>query len=133
MATVTVGATSAPVDWVGKRGDIWGPIQFAAQTPFDLSGRTWVAQVRASKDRPSEVIAEMVVDDSDAASGVIRVSILPSQSTNLATGPSVNPDWPEGKATYYWDVEGTPLDNPEGTKTWFGGKIKVDGDVSGAF
>ena len=74
-----------------------------------------------------------VVDASDAATGVLRVSILPSESSKLATGPDVNPEWQEGKATYYWDVEGTPTDDPEGTKTWFAGKVKVEGDVSGAF
>ena len=130
---VTVGSKPGAVDLEGKRGDIWGPFEFTPRTGLDLSGRTWLAQVRVSRDRPSEVVCEMVVDASDAATGVLRVSILPSESSKLATGPDVNPEWQEGKATYYWDVEGTPTDDPEGTKTWFAGKVKVDGDVSGAF
>lgn len=127
---VTVGATPGAVDLTGIRGDKWGPFEFTAQTEADLSGRTWVAQVRTTRDRPAEVIAEMVVDDSDSADGIIRVSILPAESVNLATGPDANPDFAEGKALYWWDVQATLDADPTDVKTWFGGKVKVVGDVA---
>ena len=128
MAVVTIGTLPGAVDMVGIRGDKWGPIEFEAQSALDLSGRTWVAQVRATRDRPAEVLAEMVVDDTDAATGIIRVSILPEESTNLVTGEAAG--FESGKATYYWDVQATLDSDPTDVKTWFGGKVKVVGDVA---
>lgn len=128
MATVTVGALPGAVDLTGVRGDKWGPYEFEAQTALDLSGRTWLAQVRATKDRPAEVLCEMVVDDADAADGILRVSILPDESTNLVTGEAAG--FEPGKATYYWDIQGTLDSDVTDVKTWFGGKVKVVGDVA---
>lgn len=136
MATVTVGSLPGEVTLVGVRGDKWGPFEFRSQTPVDLSG-DWIAQVRVSRDRPADVLAEMVVDDSDAAEGVIRVSIVPAESGALATGPNATPDgantFSAGKATYYWDAQRTATGDPTNVKTWFRGPLKVEGDVAGDF
>lgn len=138
MAEVTVGSKPGVLNVTGKRGDKWGPFQATATTTLDLSGRNWIAQVRATKDRPADVLAEMVVDATDAATGVIRVSMLPEESSNLATGPAatpagVSPAFQMGKATYYWDIQATLISDPTDVKTWFGGKVIVDGDVAGDF
>lgn len=136
MATVKVGSLPGSVDLTGVRGDKWGPFEFTATTTADLSGRTWLAQVRVSRDHPS-VICDMVVDSTDAASGVIRVSILPAESADLVTGPSAtdaegNP-FAVGKAVYYWDLQATLVSDATDVKTWFSGKVNVIGDVAGAF
>lgn len=135
MAEVTVGSLPGTVNLTGRRGDKWGPFQFTPRTDLDLSGRTWVAQVRATKDRPAEVLATITVDAADADEGVIRVSLLPAQSGLLATGPDATPDgvsptFQPGKATYWWDIQATKDDDATDVKTWFGGKVLVDGDVS---
>jgi hypothetical protein len=131
VAAVTVGAKPGEVNLTGKRGDRWGPFEFTAQEEgVDLSG-TWIAQGRATKDRPAEVLCEIEVDDSDAEDGVIRVTILPDESSNLVTGPDAG--FQPGKATYYWDAQRTKTGDPTDVKTWFAGKLVVDGDVAGDF
>jgi hypothetical protein len=138
VAAVVVGSKPGEVNLTGKRGDRWGPFQFTAADASDLSGRTWLAQVRTTQDRPAEVLAAMVVDSSDAATGVLRVSILPAESSNLATGtaaapPGVSSGFGPGKATYYWDLQATLDGDATDVKTWFGGKVIVEGDVAGDF
>lgn len=138
MTAVVVGSKPGEVNLTGKRGDKWGPFQFTPETTLDLSGRTWLAQVRATQDRPAEVLADMVVDSTDAATGVLRVSILPAGSSALATGPSatpsgVSPSFQPGKAIYYWDIQATLISDATDVKTWFGGKVLVLGDVAGDF
>lgn len=137
MSAVVVGAKPGEVNLTGKRGDTWGPFQFTAADASDLSGRTWLAQVRATQDRPAVVLAAMAVDSSDAATGVLRVSILPDESSNLATGPAATPPgattFSPGKATYYWDIQATLISDADNVKTWFGGKVLVLGDVAGDF
>ena len=138
MASVTVGAKPGQLDLTGIRGDKWGPIELAATTPVDLSGKTWLAQVRVSKDRPAEVIADIVVDDTAAASGILVISILPAESSNLATGPDAGSlptgePFQPGKAVYYWDIQATDDGDATDVKTWFAGKVIVEGDVAGSF
>jgi len=136
---VTVGSTPGELDLVGKRGDKWGPFEFTPRTPIDLSGRTWLAQVRPTRDESATVLATMVIDTTDAASGIIRATILPAESINFATGPDATPtgapsSFQPGEATYYYDIQATLDTDPTDVKTWFSGKVKVKtGDMAGAF
>lgn len=85
----------------------------------DMSAWTWLAQVRSSRDEPDSVIATFTVDDTDADSGTLVITLPADESANLVTT--------DGKATYYWDLQGT---SGSVVKTWLTGKVKVTGDVS---
>lgn len=118
MATVTVGSLPGPVDLAVVRGDTLGPLQFDAGD-FDWSGRTWEAQIRATRDEPDSVLATFTVDDSSADSGVLLLTLDADESANLTTV--------DGKATYFWDLQATAAGV---VKTWFAGRVKVTGDVT---
>lgn len=127
MATI-VGVLPGDAPLQGIRGDKWGPITFTAQTELDLSGRTWIAQIRTTKDEPATVVAEFTVDSSDAADGIIRLTLPPTESAGLVTGPAAG--FSTGKGTYYYDVQATLVSDATDVKTWFAGKVSVVGDVS---
>lgn len=120
MATVTV--SPGPVDLGLIRGDKFGPMTLSSDDGLDLSGMTWLAQIRATKDEPAEIIATFDIDTSDAATGVLRLTLPASEARNLVT---VN-----GKGTYWWDCQATLVSDAEDVKTWFRGKISVSYDVS---
>ena len=111
-------------DFAAYRGDTkqW-TIDFADDSappsPVDMSVWTWLAQIRSSLDEPDTVVATITVDDTDAATGTLALTLPATEAANLVTV--------DGKATYYWDLQGT-----DGTvvKTWLAGKVKVTGDVS---
>jgi hypothetical protein len=119
MASVTVGSLPGVVDLQVVRGDTVGPIQFVADDAFDWSGRTWEAQVRASKDEPDTILATFTVDDTNADTGILLLTLPATESQNLETT--------NGKAIYYWDLQATESGV---VKTWFAGKVKVNGDVT---
>lgn len=82
------------------------------QTPIDLTGRTYRAQVRASAGSPA-VLAELDIDTADAATGRVRVSIPPELVRGLS-----------GE----WDLEETiPGQSPQ---TLFRGKVTWRQDVT---
>lgn len=86
---------------------------------IDMSDWTWLAQIRSNRDELDSVIATFDVDDTDAATGTIVLTLPADESAALVT---VN-----GKATDYWDLQGT---NDTVVKTWLAGKVTVTGDVS---
>lgn len=122
MATITVGATAGKLDLTVRRGDTIGPVDLDWGATVDLSDRTWDAQVRATLDEPTAITATFEVDDSDAATGLLVLTLPASESAALAT---VN-----GRATYYWDLQATSIADPEDVFTWMAGKVKVTGDVT---
>lgn len=122
MATITVGATTGSLDLTAKRGDKIGPITLDWGAAVDLSDRAWAAEVRDSLDEPATLTATFTVDDTNAATGVLVLTLPASESANLATV--------SGKATYYWDLQATDLTDPEDVFTWLAGKLKVAGDVT---
>lgn len=135
MATAQAGSLPGELDLIGRRGDRWGPFRGTPREGIDLSGRTWLAQIRTSQDRPESVIATIEVDDSETADGVLVLTVLPAETSKLATGPDAGslPDgtpFEPGRATYFWDVQGVNDEDPEDVKTYFGGKVLVHGDVS---
>ena len=85
---------------------------------YDLSGRTWLAQIRATLDPDSPLMATLTVDSSDAANGVITVTLPASEARNL-TGSSA-----------YWDLEATLIADPEDVRTWVEGEVEILGDAS---
>lgn len=89
-------------------------------TPLDLSGRTWVAEIRTDLARTDPVVATITVDDADAADGTLTLTLPADEAANL--GPLV-----DGKATLFWDLQS---DDSGVVQTWLAGKVKVTGDVS---
>jgi hypothetical protein len=127
--SVTVGVLPGDAPLQGIRGDKWGPIAFTSRTALDLSGRTWLAQIRATKDEPAEIIATFTVDSSDAAAGIIRLTLPPTESAKLVTGTTGGRSTP-GSGKYFYDVQATLDSDPTDVKTWFAGSITAKGDVS---
>jgi hypothetical protein len=91
-------------------------------TAKDVSGYTWLAQVRETVDA-TDVLMTFDVDDTDAATGVLVLSLAaadwPAEATPLPTD------------AWRWDLEGT---NGSNVRTYLAGKFKVftKGDVSRA-
>lgn len=130
MATVTVGTTAGALDLQVRRGDKIGPIELDWGTGVDLSDRTWAAQIRSDLDETeTDPIATFTVDDTDAATGTLVVTLPHSESANLVTGTTSGRATP-GKATYYWDLQATSKTDPDDVFTWLAGKVKVTGDVT---
>lgn len=103
------------------RGDtrVW-TASFAddAGAAMDLSGRIWVSQIRANKDRGA-VLATIDVDDADAATGDLVLTLTSSESANLVTA--------DGTAKAFWDLQS---DDSGVVKTWLAGVVSIKGDVS---
>ena len=106
------------------RGDtrVW-VVAFTADdgTSLDLSGRTWVAQIRSDLNRTDPVVATITVDDTDSATGSLTLTLTAAEAANL--GPLDD----TGKATLHWDLQS---DDAGIVQTWLAGKVKVVGDVS---
>jgi hypothetical protein len=100
------GTTTAPV---------WAPL--------DLSGWTFVCEIRADLDRGT-LLATLDVDDTDAATGVL-VRKLSSTQADLLPGQ----EFGAPKPTVYMDLQGTRTSDGF-RQTWKRWKVTVEGDVS---
>jgi len=109
------------LDITAYRGDTkqW-TVDFAeGANPTDVSAWSWLAQIRSSLDEPDSIVAAFTVDDAAAAAGTLTITLPATEAANLVTV--------DGKALYYWDLQGT---DGAVVKTWLAGKVKVTGDVS---
>ena len=89
-------------------------IKNSANTAINISGRTYRAQVR--KTKASEVVIQnFTTSITDAANGVLIISLAASSTSNISPG------------IYYYDLEET---NGSIVTTLMGGKITVIGEVS---
>lgn len=80
--------------------------------PLELPVTGWRAQVRADTDPTSPVEFTLVVDGTDAATGVIDLTIDGTHTASL-------------KGPVAWDLENTDLD-----RTYLAGRIRLSGQVS---
>lgn len=89
-------------------------IKDSSNTAIDLSTRTYIAQIRQSS-AASGAEASFAIDTTDAANGVIVLSLTASQTSSLKSG------------TYYYDLQETA-----GTviTTLMYGDAVVSGDIS---
>lgn len=69
-------------------------VQDDAGAPVDLSDRTWAAQIRAYATADT-ALADFAVDATDAATGVLVLSLTAAQTAALPGRPAV------------WDLQGT--------------------------
>lgn len=84
---------------------------------LDLSGRVWVAQIKDDKDRTNAAVATITVDDTDADSGTLVLTLPAGEAAALGNDGT----------TLYWDLQS---DDSGVVQTWLAGKVKVKGDVS---
>src|SRR4051812_33698181 len=116
-------ATALPgkYDFAAYRGDTkeW-TIAFTDDAtppaPVDMSAWAWEAQIRATLDEPDSIVATLTVDAAAAGTGTLTLTLPATESNNLVTV--------DGRATYYWDLQGT---DGAVVKTWLAGKVKVAG------
>jgi hypothetical protein len=84
-------------------------------TPFDLTGYTATAEVRADAEA-SQVMAVFDVELTDPAAGVLVMSLSPQESAKLKPPRA------------YWDLQ---LVSPDGyVRTYLAGPVQVIGDLS---
>lgn len=89
-------------------------VEFAEDdSPVDLSGKTWTSEIRATYTSDN-IDAEIDVDDTDAATGVLVLTLTADQA-NLDPG------------SYVWDLQS---EDTGVVHTWLSGKVKVKGDVT---
>lgn len=104
------------------RGDtrVWQDIftDTATGDPIDLTGHTFLAQIRVSRDDP-QVLAVIAVDTTQAAAGII-VRTLTATEAMKVTGTSA-----------YWDYQITRTADGF-VRTYLSGRVKIRGDVSRA-
>lgn len=117
-------ATALPgkYDFAAYRGDTkqW-TIAFTDSdgAPVNMAAWEWEAQIRATLDEPDSIVATLTVDGTGAATGDLGLTLPAAESDGLVTV--------DGRATYYWDLQGT---DGSVVKTWLAGKVKVTGDVT---
>lgn len=108
----------AEADFTDTRGDTWEltVVLFDENdAPLDVSGSTFTAAVKADLRATTEVAASFTVDDTDAATGTLVLTMPAVSSSELTPG------------RWFWDLQGT-----DGTvvTTYVGGKVTVAGDVA---
>ena len=89
-------------------------IKNSANTAINITGRTYISQVRKSK-ASNTVIASFTTAITNAANGVLTMSMTGSETSNINTG------------IYYYDLQET---NGSTITTLMGGKVTVTGEVS---
>lgn len=88
----------------------------ATGDPIDLSGYTFVAQIRESREA-SDVLAEMTVDDSEAELGRLTRTLSATDSGALPIGSA------------FWDLQATRTADGF-VRTYLAGRVRVTGDIS---
>ena len=112
---LTLKNTSAVVAWDVHRGDDWVFPIVKTNSPVSMSGWTWVAQVRASRDRTSTLIANFSADTSAADDGTVIFSHPASETTSIEAGE------------YYFEIQKT-VDGV--VTTLVGGPLRVVADTA---
>jgi hypothetical protein len=88
-------------------------------TPVDVSSFTFEAQVRETFDS-SSVLLTLTVDDADADTGVLVLTLPAAQWTGASIAAVPTAKW-------HWDLQGTAGSE---VRTFLAGKVKTLGDVT---
>jgi len=114
--TPEVGATAAKVNLRLYRGDDRG-IQFtftdSSSAPIALPTSTWTSQIRAAVGA-ADVLASFTVDASQAATGVVKISLAHTDSATLP-------------ARCVYDLQ---VNSAGSITTYIQGSISMDGEVT---
>lgn len=97
--------------------DIYQGDTFTLSLDFDidLTGHTWLCQIRKSHDATA-VVQAVTVTTVDAVNGLIRLSIANTDTATLAPG------------SYLWDLQSTDASGV--VRTWVRGTALVTAEVS---
>lgn len=85
--------------------------------PYDLTGHTFLAQIRAARLRTSTLYATIAVTATDAANGEVELNLTADEADSLVPGPA------------FWDLQITRTSDGF-VRTHLAGKVKVLGDAS---
>lgn len=108
------------------RGDTrhWTATFTEDDVAYDLTGHTWLCEIRADRSRGT-VLATLTVDATDAATGTIARTLSAAEADTLEPTDPADPE-----SYYWWDLQSTA---PSGdVTTWLAGKVTVAGDASDA-
>ena len=97
----------------------------SVEAPVDVTG-TVEAQVRVDRVAPDEPIVEFAADLTEAAEGIVGLSLTGEQTQQLAVHTSVKPG--SGKFVGVWDVQWTPTGLEP--RTLCQGKVECNADVT---
>lgn len=89
-------------------------IKNSANTAINITGRSYVSQIRKSKASES-ILVSFTTTITNAANGVLTMTLTAAQTSNINTG------------IYYYDLQET---NGATITTLMGGKVTVTGEVS---
>lgn len=103
------------------RGDtrIWTDVFSDGTNPVDLTGHTFLAEIRADRNR-GEVVATIAVEVTDPTGGVVRRTLTATEADKLGN---------DGERLY-WDMQSTDADGV--VRTWLAGPVVVKGDAANA-
>lgn len=108
----------AEADFTDTRGDTWEltVVLFDENdAPLDVSGSTFTASVKADLRASTTVAASFDVDDTDADTGTLVLTMTAADTGTLPPG------------RWFWDLQGTV---GSVVTTYVGGKVTVVGDVT---
>lgn len=89
-------------------------IRNSANAAINISGRSYSSQIRKAKSSES-VVASFTITISNAANGVLLMSMANSVTSNINTG------------VYYYDLQEV---NGSTITTLMGGKVTITGEIS---
>lgn len=87
--------------------------------PYDLTGHTFLAQIRAERLRTADLYATIDVTATDAVNGEIQLDLSAEEADNLVPGSA------------FWDLQITRSSDGF-VRTHLAGKVKILGDASNA-
>lgn len=101
------------------RGDtrVWTDVFTDGTEPYDLTGHTFVAEIRADRNRGS-VVATIDCVVTDAAGGVVQRTLTSTEADKLG----------DDGTRLYWDLQSTDADGV--VRTWLAGPVIVKGDAT---
>jgi hypothetical protein len=85
----------------------------------DLTGYTFLSQIRVDRNRAGPVVATIAVTATDAPNGVLRLELTSTEADKF----------PSDGARFYWDLELTRTSDGF-RRTYLAGAVRVMGDVS---
>ena len=101
--------------------DIFTETVADAVVPKDLTGYTFLSQIRDDKNR-GEIVATIAVEADDPAAGTIVRTLTAEEADKL---PGEEPG--QAAPVLYWDLQSTK----DGmVRTWMAGSVKVKGDAT---
>lgn len=88
-------------------------------TPKDLTGHTFLAQIRSDRNRTDPVVATIAVEAVDAPNGVITRTLTATEADKLGSDGS----------RLFWDLQITRTSDGF-RRTYMAGPVTVKGDAS---